>query len=150
MARYPQELDTTLVAPRDAAAVRIRRDALDAIVAHARTAQPAECCGMLVGSGGSIEQAVAARNLEDRPTRFLIDPKDHIDARREARRRGLEVIGFYHSHPYSPSWPSPADLAEATYAGALYLIVSLREATPEARIFEIVDGVAEERPLVAA
>ena len=137
------------MAGHDASAVRIRREALDAIVAHARAAQPAECCGILVGSGGSIDQAVAARNLDDRPTRFLIDPKDHLDARREARRRGLEVIGFYHSHPHSPPWPSPSDLTEATYASALYLIVSLREATPEGRIFEIVGGVATERPLVA-
>jgi proteasome lid subunit RPN8/RPN11 len=142
-------MGTARVAGHDAAAVHIRREALDTIVAHATGAQPSECCGILIGSGGSIDQAVAARNLDDRPTRFLIDPKDHIDARREAGRRGLEVIGFYHSHPSSPPWPSPSDLTEATYADALYLIVSLREATPVGRVFQIVDGVANERPLVA-
>ena len=65
----------------------------------------------------------APRNLSDDPNRFLLDPKDHIDARRAARARGLEVVGFYHSHPHSEPEPSIADLAEATYPGYLYLIV---------------------------
>ena len=74
-------------------------------MAHARAEAPAECCGMLVGRDASIDEAVQAKNIGAGPTRFLVDPKDHIDARRAARRRGLEVLGFYHSHPHSPAWP---------------------------------------------
>src|SRR2546428_1991157 len=104
---------------------RIRNAAFDAIVAHAREAAPAECCGLLLGRGDEIVEAVRTRNIAEQPTRFLIDPKDHIDGRRDARRRGIDVVGFYHSHPHSPAEPSDTDRAEASYADHLYLIVSL-------------------------
>ena len=97
----------------------------DDIVAHARETAPAECCGLLVGTATAIVEAVRATNLSENPSRFLIDPKDHIRARREARARGLDVIGFYHSHPHSDAQPSATDLAEASYENHLYLIVGL-------------------------
>jgi proteasome lid subunit RPN8/RPN11 len=116
--------------------VGIRGTALDAIVAHAREAAPAECCGLLLGSPASIVEATRTRNIaEESDSRFLIDPKDHIDGRREARRRCLEVVGFYHSHPRSPPEPSARDRAEAGYPDDLYLIVSLLAEPPEIRVF---------------
>jgi proteasome lid subunit RPN8/RPN11 len=69
---------------------------------------------------------VAARNIAERPgTRFLVDPRDHVAALREARRRGLDVVGFYHSHPRSAATPSETDLSEATYPDFLSVIVGL-------------------------
>ena len=102
---------------------------------------------MLVGKEASIDEAVRAKNIEASPTRFLIDPKDHIDARRAARGRGLEVIGFYHSHPHSPAWPSPADVTEAAYPDSVYLIVGLEGTAAETRLFRIAHGRAIELPL---
>ena len=107
----------------------------DAIVAHAREAAPAECCGMLVGSGGRITASVRARNLAAEPTRFLIDPVDHIRARREARDAGLDVVGFYHSHPHSDPAPSHTDLAEASYPNHLYAIVGLKGEAADVRVY---------------
>ncbi len=107
----------------------------DAVVAHAREAAPRECCGLLVGSGGAIVSAVRARNLADRASRFLIDPRDHINARRAARDQGLDVVGFYHSHPHSAPEPSPSDLAEASYPNHLYLIVGLAGEAAELRLY---------------
>jgi [CysO sulfur-carrier protein]-S-L-cysteine hydrolase len=127
---------------------RIRHAAIEEIIAHARTAQPAECCGMLLGTTSVIEEAIRANNIAASPARFLIDPRDHIDARRAARARGVDVIGFYHSHPHSPPWPSPTDLAEAAYPEAVYLIVSLAGAAATARLFRIERGAATELPLV--
>jgi proteasome lid subunit RPN8/RPN11 len=126
---------------------RIGSAVLDAIVAHARAEAPAECCGMLLGRDYSIDEAVPAKNIAASSTRFLIDPKDHIDARRMARVRSLEVVGFYHSHPHSPAWPSPADVAEAAYPEAVYLIVSL-EGGAQARLFRIDHDLATELPLL--
>ena len=76
--------------------------------------------------------------MADCPNRFLIDPKDHIDARRIARGRGLDVIGFYHSHPHSDPYPSPTDLAEAAYGDTVSVIVSLKEKAPRIRAFMVV------------
>ena len=78
---------------------------------------------MLIGHADEVVEAVRAANLSDDPNKYSLDPKAHIDARRSARVRGLEVVGFYHSHPHSEPEPSITDLAEATYPGFLYLIV---------------------------
>ena len=107
----------------------------DAVVAHARDAAPAECCGLLVGAHGAIASAVRARNLSTDASRFLIDPRDHIKARRDARAAGLDVVGFYHSHPHSPATPSATDLAEAAYPNHLYLIVGLTGEAVDVRLY---------------
>jgi proteasome lid subunit RPN8/RPN11 len=119
--------------------VIIARGALDEIVAHARDMQPLECCGILIGRGDRITRAVAAQNLEASPTCYLIDPRDHIRARRQAREAGDEILGFYHSHPASPPVPSARDISEASYADCVWLIVGL-SGEAEARLFTIADG----------
>jgi len=124
--------------------VTLRAAAVDAVVAHAREAAPAECCGLLIGRDGAILEAVRARNVAGRPTRFEIDAKNHIDARRDARARGLAVVGFYHSHPQSPPEPSARDRDEASYADHLYLIVSLASDPPGIGVFRLSDGNFQE------
>jgi desampylase len=128
--------------------VSLKAEVRRQMVAHAREAAPAECCGLLVGRGHRVAEAVRARNIADSATRFVIDPAEHIAARREARARGLEVVGFYHSHPHSPAEPSATDLAEASYADHLYLIVGLCESEPDVRVYELVTGNFLEVPLV--
>ena len=121
----------------------IARAALEEIIAHARVEAPSECCGLLLGSGLTIAAAARTTNIaSNRYARFLIDPKQHIDIRRDARARGVEVVGFYHSHPRSPALPSTSDLAEATYPGHLYLIVSLAAPPPAVSIYRLDDGGA--------
>jgi proteasome lid subunit RPN8/RPN11 len=120
--------------------LEISRTVLDAIVAHARAEAPRECCGLLVGDAAAITEAVAARNIAALPTRFHVDPQDHIRALRAARRRGLQLLGFYHSHPQTAAVPSETDRAEASYPDHLYLIVSLTEGSSDARLFRLVNG----------
>ena len=122
------------------------RAALDAAISHAREAAPAECCGVLLGSGEFVSEARRTRNRAIDQNRFLIDPEDHIDARREARARGLAVVGFYHSHPHSAPTPSPTDLEEASYPDHLYLIVGLSGDAPEARLYRLEAGRFLELP----
>ena len=111
------------------------------VVKHAREAAPEECCGLLLGHGDEIVDTFRARNIADGPgTRFLIDPADHFAGRRAARERGLDVVGFYHSHPASPPEPSERDLAELGYAGCLYAIVSLATDTPGIGLFRFDEG----------
>jgi proteasome lid subunit RPN8/RPN11 len=95
---------------------------------------------MLLGTPDVVIDARPARNLATDANRFLIDPKDHIDARREARVRHLEIVGFYHSHPRSAPVPSPTDLAEASYPDHLYLIVGLAGEQPDARLYRLEAG----------
>ncbi len=126
---------------RSRSVVTLKSSVLAEVVAHAREAVPAECCGLLLGHDAEITEAVRTRNVADQErSRFVIDPKDHIDGRRDARRRGLDVVGFYHSHPGSPAIPSETDRAEASYPDHLYLIVSLAGDPPDVALFRLDDG----------
>ena len=60
---------------------------------------------------------------------------DHIRARRDARDAGLDVVGFYHSHPHSAPAPSETDLALATYPNHLYVIVGLKGEAADVRVY---------------
>jgi proteasome lid subunit RPN8/RPN11 len=120
--------------------VIVRRAVLDAVVSHARERAPAECCGLLLGTPDAVTEVRRARNLATSLDRFLIDPKDHIDARRDARTRDVGIVGFYHSHPHSAAVPSPTDLAEASYPDHLYLIVGLVGGQADARLYRLEAG----------
>lgn len=94
--------------------VEIAASAYRALLAHAEREAPDECCGLLIGHGGRIEDARPARNAaSDRRRRFLIDPADHFACIRAARGAGLAVVGAYHSHPQGAPAPSATDAAEA-------------------------------------
>jgi proteasome lid subunit RPN8/RPN11 len=111
-----------------------------AILAHARQAAPAECCGLLLGLDDTIVEARPARNVADDPTRrYLIDPADHLHALRSARDRSLDVVGAYHSHPRSSATPSPTD-REAGFSHFLFLIVGLAADPPELRAWRWDEG----------
>jgi proteasome lid subunit RPN8/RPN11 len=117
--------------------------AVEAMLAHARTTAPNECCGLLLGMAGRIERSLAARNLEPGPTSYLIDPADHFAAIRAARAEGREVLGAYHSHPAAEAIPSRRDIAEACGSDFVYVIVSIRPAErSEVRAYRIVEGKA--------
>ena len=128
--------------------MRVSRRAIAAVVAHARQEAPSECCGLLLGRGNEIRAARRTRNVAEQPTRFFIDPKDHIDGRRDARAQGLDVVGFYHSHPHSPPEPSATDRDEAHYPDHLFMIVSLAGADPEVKLFALEQGNFRERAFV--
>ena len=123
--------------------MRIRRAVLDEIVAHARADAPRECCGLLLGSEGEIEERVAAANLRRSAVAFLVNPADHFAAIRTARARGRAVIGAYHSHPASPAVPSPTDIAEANDPAFVHVIVSLAASEPDVRAYRILGGQVE-------
>jgi proteasome lid subunit RPN8/RPN11 len=120
--------------------VRIRRDVIEAVIAHARREAPNECCGLLLGGRDEIVESYAARNVCGSATRFLIDPRDHFDAIRRARASGRVVRGAYHSHPRGPSRPSETDAAQMNDPSLLHMIVSLHADEPRIRLFEWTGG----------
>jgi proteasome lid subunit RPN8/RPN11 len=136
------------IVSQQSSVISLKSSVIECVVAHARAAAPAECCGLLLGTAACIIDAIPTRNLAESPTRFLIDPTQHIDGRRDARRRGLDVIGFYHSHPQSAAQPSERDRDEASYPDHLYLIVGLQVEPPEVRLFTPGDGNFPEVPFV--
>jgi proteasome lid subunit RPN8/RPN11 len=102
----------------------IRRSAAEALLVHAKSEAPLECCGLLVGQPGLVERVVPATNVRASDVSYLIDPRDHFAAIRAARAEGLSVIGGYHSHPRSEALPSATDLAESAGQDFLYVIAA--------------------------
>jgi proteasome lid subunit RPN8/RPN11 len=105
--------------------LRIRRHVVDEVIAHAQREAPNECCGLLLGTDEEIDEAVRARNALQSPTRFYLDPADHFEAIRLARRTNRLVRGSYHSHPKGPPHPSPTDVELLGDPDMLVIIVSL-------------------------
>jgi proteasome lid subunit RPN8/RPN11 len=121
--------------------LRISQSVIDDMLAHAREAAPNECCGLLVGSRRGVGRSVRARNIEESPTRFRIDPSDHFAAIHAARAEGLRVIGAYHSHPATAALPSPSDIAEATGGSEfVYVIVSLKQSSGNVFAYRLKHG----------
>lgn len=120
--------------------MKIRQAIFDQIVAHALDERPNECCGLLIGTVETIEDAVRARNVRRSATRFQVEPADHFAAIRRARSAKREVIGAYHSHPNGPSHPSETDLARLNDPTMFHVIVSLAHGTRTVRAFRIAEG----------
>jgi proteasome lid subunit RPN8/RPN11 len=97
-----------------------------AIRRHGGETYPHECCGALVGAGDRVTSVVALPNTtEEGPRRrFLVRPSDYRLAEGRATELGVELLGFYHSHPDHPARPSQYDLDHAwpTFA---YIIVAV-------------------------
>jgi proteasome lid subunit RPN8/RPN11 len=111
---------------------------LDDIRRHGADAYPEEGCGFLLGSvtddGENRVTAVRpATNRQDerRTHRYQLTPDDYRKADAAAQEQGLDVVGVYHSHPDHPARPSETDLAEATFPGYTYVIVSVHDGTPD-------------------
>jgi proteasome lid subunit RPN8/RPN11 len=113
--------------------MRITDAQLKQIYAHAAETYPYECFGFLVGTfdgGGLVHQAARGANLNtDRTDRFEMDPKEFVRVEKQADDEGLNIIGFYHSHPDWPAIPSQTDITWA-WEGSYYLIVSVHEGRP--------------------
>lgn len=113
--------------------MRISSDHLRRIYGHATQIYPHECFGFLVGvhdQGGCVARVVPGVNVHvNRPDRFEMDAAEFLAVEAVAERDGLEVVGFYHSHPDWPPVPSTEDLRLA-WGGSYYLIVAVHGAHP--------------------
>jgi proteasome lid subunit RPN8/RPN11 len=112
------------------AGLRLAEGISAAIEAHGGATYPHECCGALLGEDGFVERIVELPNTtEEGPRRrFLVRPADYRSAEAAASEAGLELLGFYHSHPDHPARPSQYDLDHA-WPFFSYVIVSVVQGT---------------------
>ncbi|MEE4451233.1 M67 family metallopeptidase [Novosphingobium resinovorum] len=95
---------------------------------EARRAAPEECCGLLFGRGGWIDEVRAAANVaENRRVHFEIDPGALLAAHKAARAGGPQVIGYYHSHPTGICVPSATDRQHSTGDSRIWAIIAESE-----------------------
>jgi len=97
--------------------LRLSASLVDEIRREGERAYPAECCGVLAGypgEGKEVLKLVPMTNQRtDDPHRYLIAPDDLRRIEAELRSSGLEVLGYYHSHPDHPAAPSAFDTEQA-------------------------------------
>jgi proteasome lid subunit RPN8/RPN11 len=111
--------------------LKIGKTALEELRRHGEETYPYECCGVLLGSADGDQRSArmvarCGNTRDDSPqNRYNIDPRELIRIQREARERGLDIVGFYHSHPDHPARWSPTDLEEAHWIGCSYVITSV-------------------------
>ena len=157
---------------------------LQDMIAHARELAPHECCGILSGNNQTVTETYRITNIlanmaEDDLSRFdgaklsdlqRLSPEERADiafqmdaremamAQRDIRSKDLVLLGFYHSHTFSPARPSQTDITIAmefeSYRNKLnlpeplHLIVSVEhDDRPDIRAYRIQDSQPTEVPI---
>ncbi len=115
--------------------LRLNEELVQRIRAHGAEYYPHECCGALFGrdrnSGREILDLLPLENRhgDSSRNRFTISPADFRRAENVARECGLDLVGWYHSHPDHPALPSEFDRANA-WPWYSYVIVSVERRRP--------------------
>jgi proteasome lid subunit RPN8/RPN11 len=127
-----------------------------ALRAHGEETYPHECCGVLLGKSepgtdgaplrNRVRQIVRAGNTrtDSAHNRYNIAPQELIKIQRQARTLGLDIVGFYHSHPDHPAQWSPTDFAEAHWIGCSYVITSVEQGKAAITNSFLLTGTTEE------
>ncbi len=132
-----------------------------AMRAHGEETYPHECCGILLGThaagsertvsapgagGNVVRRVLRAGNTrtDSAHNRYHIAPEELVRAQREARRNGLDIVGFYHSHPDHPARWSSTDFAEAHWIGCSYVITAIEKGTASVTNSFLLQGLDEE------
>jgi proteasome lid subunit RPN8/RPN11 len=130
--------------------LRLPQPIYESLRAHGEETYPHECCGALLGkpaeNGWAIVLAVRAGNTrtDSAHNRYHIAPVELVKIQREARTRGLEIAGFYHSHPDHPAQLSPTDFAEAHWLGCSYVITEVAQGKAAVTNSFLLTGTTEE------
>jgi proteasome lid subunit RPN8/RPN11 len=130
--------------------LKLNEQVYNAIRHHGEETYPHECCGVLLGRSDDgvnvAEEAVRAGNTrtDSAHNRYHIAPQELVKIQRLGRERGLDIVGFYHSHPDHPAQWSKTDFAEAHWLGCSYVITSVVKGTAEQTNSFLLTGSSEE------
>jgi len=113
--------------------LQLGKEHIAAITRHGEEAYPFEGCGLLLGRAEDGRKSVVrvlpvenTRETEARHNRYLIPPEAVMKAEQQAVREGLDIVGFFHSHPDHPERPSDFD-REHAWPWYSYLITSVHK-----------------------
>ena len=114
--------------------LKMERSIWEDLRRHGEETYPHECCGVMLGTIGddgaiTVTAIVRCGNTRtDSPrNRYDIDPREVMNIQRDALKAGVDIVGFYHSHPDHPARWSQTDLAEAHWTGCSYVITSVEQ-----------------------
>ena len=131
-------------------ALQLPKAVYDTIRAHGEETYPHECCGVLLGhsspEGWQVQSAVRAGNTrtDSAHNRYHIAPIELVRIQRQAAADGLDIAGFYHSHPDHPAQWSPTDFAEAHWLGCSYVITEVAQGKAQVTNSFLLAGTTED------
>lgn len=128
----------------------IRRDLVDAMVAHARRDHPDEACGIIAGPEGSDrpERFIPMQNAARSPTYYQWDPDEHLRVHKAMTAADEGYVVIYHSHTATEPYPSRTDIARAQNPESHFVLISTRDPDQhELRSYRIQDGEVTEEPV---
>jgi proteasome lid subunit RPN8/RPN11 len=125
----------------------LSKEQLAQIARHSERSYPSEGCGILLGSMEDGRKVVAdvlptgnAGEENTQHNRYLIPPEELLQGELLAEKRGLEVIGYFHSHPNHAASPSETDREQA-WPLYSYLITSVQDGkATETRSWQLQEG----------
>jgi proteasome lid subunit RPN8/RPN11 len=123
--------------------MKVQKQIIARLLSHAKKEDPIEACGYLAGKNGVISLSYELKNVDQSTEHFSFDPKEQFAAVKDARTKGLEICGVYHSHPASPARPSAEDIKLAYDPNILYFILSLAGGKEDLKAFKIKDQKVE-------
>ncbi len=127
--------------------MRISRELLDEVVAHAREEAPNECCGMIASLDGRALAVHRAVNAAASPLRYEMEPQDQYRIEMAIDDAGQELGAIYHSHTRSAPFPSQTDINQAFHPDSLYMIVGVAGDEVDVQAYRIADGQVSDAAL---
>ncbi len=123
--------------------IKLPKREYDKILEQAKDEFPKEACGLIAGieqeSQIEIKEVFPMTNIDDSAEHFSMEPEEQFAVVKEIRKQDYELIGNYHSHPFTPSRPSEEDKRLAYDQDKIYFILSLQDDQPVLKAFEIKD-----------
>lgn len=106
--------------------MELSKDIREKIIKHCVAEVPHQACGLvLFNEGMHSVDSVETINYGAWPYGFQISPNDMLNAAMNAKKRGLQVRGIYHSHLASDAQITDRDKARLISDDLLYIIVSV-------------------------
>lgn len=130
--------------------LKLSESIYNALRTHGEETYPHECCGVLLGrSSDGVNEVVDALRAGNTRTdsahnRYHIAPQELVRIQRQGRERGLDIVGFYHSHPDHPARWSKTDFAEAHWLGCSYVITAVEKGTAQQTNSFLLTGTSED------
>ena len=83
------------------------------LIEHAKSEDPKESCALLIGSdtdeGWNVKEVFLTENMDDSKINFTISPEEELKVDTIARKKDMEIVCIFHSHPDSDAIPSGTD-----------------------------------------
>lgn len=135
--------------------ISVSKEIYASILAHAKSELPNEACGLIAGTEDgdfrTVKKVYMLTNIDKSPEHFSLSPKEQLEAVKDMRAEGLQLLGNWHSHPEAPSRPSDEDIRLAFDKNLSYLILSLMNINePVLNSFHIENGTGEREEIIFA